>query len=82
MNDDKGKIDAAERTVKIGKKYKHYKGGEYLVLHLAKHSKTGEELVIYQAMYGERGIWARPLAMFLERVMVDRKMVERFGELS
>ncbi|MDK2799182.1 MAG: hypothetical protein PWQ70_801 [Clostridiales bacterium] len=68
------------RTVKTGKKYRHFKGNEYLVLHLAKHSETLEDLVVYQAMYGEQGIWVRPLAMFLEQVKVEGKLVNRFEE--
>lgn len=66
----------------VGKKFKHYKGKEYLVLHLAKHSETLEDVVVYQALYGERGIWVRPLAMFLEKVMIGGKMIDRFEELS
>jgi hypothetical protein len=69
------------RTVKIGQKYRHFKGNEYLVLYLAKHSETLEELVVYQAMYGEMGIWVRPLKMFLEQVKVEGKLVNRFEEL-
>lgn len=48
--------------------YKHYKGNYYKVLHIAKHSETLEPLVVYQALYGEKGIWVRPLPMFLEKV--------------
>lgn len=70
------------RNIKIGKKYRHFKGNEYLVLHVAKHSETLEELVVYQALYGERGIWVRPLAMFLEQVEVNGKRVNRFEEIS
>lgn len=66
----------------IGKKYRHYKGNEYLVLHLAKHTETMEDHVVYQDLYGEMGIWVRPLAMFLEKVMIDGKMVNRFEELN
>ena len=68
------------RALKIGKKYKHYKGNEYLVLHLAKHSETEENLVVYQALYGERGIWVRPLDMFLEQIEINGKRINRFDE--
>lgn len=71
-----------QRTLAEGKKYRHYKGKDYLVLYQAKHSETLEDLVVYQALYGERGIWVRPLEMFLEDVEVDGKLVERFKELD
>ena len=32
-------------------KYRHFKGGEYEVLHLAKDSETLETLVVYKALY-------------------------------
>lgn len=67
-------------TIKVGKKYKHFKGNEYLVLHLAKHSETLEDLVVYRALYGEQGIWVRPLTMFLEQVEVGGNLVNRFEE--
>lgn len=67
-----------ERKIEIGKKYRHFKGNEYLVLHLAKHSETLEEMVVYQALYGERGIWVRPLDMFLGQKEVNGQMVNRF----
>lgn len=70
----------SQRTINLGKKYLHFKGKEYLVLHLAKHSETLEDLVVYQALYGERGIWVRPVAMFLEQVMFEGKLVNRFEE--
>lgn len=69
-------------NLKIGKKYKHFKGNEYLVLHIAKHTETEEELVVYKALYGEYGIWVRPLDMFLEEVEVDGEMVKRFSEVE
>jgi hypothetical protein len=71
-----------QRTLAEGKKYRHYKGKDYLVLYQAKHSETLEDLVVYQALYGERGIWVRPLEMFLEDVEVNGKLVERFKELD
>jgi hypothetical protein len=71
-----------QRTLAEGKKYRHYKGKDYLVLYQAKHSETLEDLVVYQALYGERGIWVRPLEMFLEDVEVNGELVERFKELD
>ena len=65
-------------TVAINGLYEHYKGLYYKVLAIARHSETLEELVVYQAQYGEKGIWVRPLAMFLENVTIDGKSQPRF----
>lgn len=58
--------------------YQHYKGNLYRLLDVALHSETLEELVVYQALYGERVIWVRPLAMFFESVECNGKTVPRF----
>ncbi len=58
--------------------YRHFKGGRYEVIAIAKHSETLEEMVVYQQQYGEEGIWVRPLHMFLETVEVEGKVVPRF----
>jgi len=63
-------------------RYEHYKGGSYEVLHLATHSETEEQLVVYRALYGEQGVWVRPLAMFTESVEVVGVEVPRFRRLS
>ena len=66
--------------VQIGGMYRHYKGNQYKVLHVARHTETEEALVIYQALYGEYDIWARPLDMFLETVILpDGSVVPRFA---
>jgi len=59
-------------------RYRHYKGNEYRVLGVAQHSETGERLVVYQALYGERGWWVRPLAMWSESVKVADQTRPRF----
>lgn len=66
------------RTLKTDTIYEHYKGQLYKVIYLARHSETREELVVYQALYGEKGIWVRPLSMFLERLNIEGKYVQRF----
>jgi len=58
--------------------YRHFKGNEYKVIGIAKHSETQEELVVYQALYGEHGLWVRPLKMFTEEVEKDGYKGPRF----
>ncbi len=58
--------------------YRHYKGKTYKVLGVAKHSETEDKLVVYQALYGERGLWVRPLDMFMETVQCQGQEVQRF----
>ena len=62
--------------------YRHYKGNNYTVIGVARHSETDEELVVYRPEYGERGLWVRPKAMFLESVEVDGEPVPRFDYLG
>ncbi|MGN2251092.1 DUF1653 domain-containing protein [Frateuria sp. GZRe14] len=59
--------------------YRHYKGQRYEVLGIARHSETLEELVVYRALYGEHGLWVRPMAMFSETVTIDGEPVPRFA---
>lgn len=60
-------------------KYRHYKGAEYEVIGVGTHSETGEPLVAYRALYGERGLWFRPLEMFTSMVTVDACEQPRFA---
>lgn len=62
--------------------YRHYKGNEYRLIGVATHSETEEPLVIYQGLYEGGGLWARPLAMFLDTVVVDGIEQPRFTLVS
>lgn len=59
-------------------RYRHYKGGEYQVLDVAQHSETEEFLVVYRALYGDCGLWVRPLDMFRGDVLVAGSWQPRF----
>lgn len=64
-------------TIKPGR-YRHFKGKEYEVLGVARHSETEEELVVYRALYGDFGLWVRPVSMWNEAVERDGKTFRRF----
>ena len=58
--------------------YRHFKGNDYELLHIARHSETQEAMVVYRALYGEGGVWVRPLAMWAEPVSRDGYSGPRF----
>jgi hypothetical protein len=62
--------------------YRHYKGLMYEVLGTARHSETLEPMTLYRALYGERGLWIRPAAMFGEHVVIDGVRQPRFAWVS
>lgn len=57
--------------------YRHFKGGLYEVIGVAKHSETLEELVIYKSLQ-DQSFWVRPLSMWNERIEKDGKIYVRF----
>ncbi len=63
--------------------YKHYKGNLYEVIGIARHSESLEELVVYKATYQKEGenLWVRPLAMFIETVVIDGVEKKRFEKI-
>lgn len=56
-------------------RYRHYKGREYQVIGVGRHSETLEPVVVYRALYGDRGLWVRPAAMFTEMVAAPNSSV-------
>ena len=60
------------RTVEKGATYRHFKGNHYKVIEIAKNTETNEMMVVYQALYGDYGIFVRPLDMFLSEVDHDK----------
>lgn len=64
-------------SIKKGR-YRHFKGGEYRVIGIARHSETLEEMVVYEALYGEGGLWVRPASMWNEEIERDGKKFKRF----
>ncbi len=61
--------------------YRHYKGMLYEVIDTVRHSETLEPMTLYRALYGERGLWVRPAAMFQERIAIDGVLRPRFAAL-
>ena len=61
-----------QKIPQAGDIYRHFKGNRYQVIAIAQHSETGELLVIYRALYGDGGVFARPLTMFIEKLDKSR----------
>ena len=66
----------------MNKFYRHFKGGIYKFVGIARDSESQKEMVVYQAVYGERQMWVRPKEMFFGEVVRDGKRMLRFQELS
>ena len=69
-------------SLKIGGRYRHFKGREYRVLAVASDSETCEPMVVYQQLYGDEGLWVRPVAMFTEYVFREGCWIPRFAPVE
>ena len=63
-------------------RYRHYKGGLYEVVDTVRHSESLEPMTLYRALYGEKGLWVRPAAMFLEDVDIENVRQRRFSRIE
>ncbi len=59
--------------------YRHYKGLMYEVVGTVRHSESLEPMTLYRALYGDKGLWVRPAAMFNEEVDINGVRQARFA---
>lgn len=62
-----------KRELEIGQYYRHFKNHWYKIICIAKHTEMDQYLAIYSPLYGNKGIFARPLDMFLEEVPKEKE---------
>jgi hypothetical protein len=73
--------EEALQAIPVGK-YRHFKGNDYEVMHIARHSEDGTPVVVYRALYGDYGIWVRPAEMWNETVTRDGVTYKRFTRIG
>lgn len=61
----------ADKDLKVGGIYRHFKGGMYIVRGTAEHTETGKAFVVYEdAVSGK--LWVRPYGSFVSRVEIKK----------
>lgn len=71
MNDNRMNVQRQVDLMKgaiVGFRYRHFKGGVYIVTDIAVHSETEEPMVIYRNFDNPKLVWCRPMSMFLSEV--------------
>ncbi len=63
-------------------RYRHYKGGDYEVVGVARHSESLAPMIVYRPLAGDGSLWVRPFDMFFERVTIDGVEQPRFAPLD
>jgi len=66
--------------VKVGEKYRHFKGGEYEIVSVAEDSGNLKKRVVYRALYDGR-VWVRDLGEFCGFKEVDGERIKRFEKI-
>jgi len=70
------------QPLRVGGRYRHFKGREYRVLGVALDSETCEPMVVYQQLYGDKSLWVRPVTMFTEYVLREECWIPRFAPVE
>jgi hypothetical protein len=81
MNGSAHPLNSSEQALVQPGLYRHYKGNLYEVLGIVMHSETEELLVLYRALYGERKLWVRPQALFVQKVYINGTSFPRFEQV-
>lgn len=69
--------EEAKESIRPGR-YRHFKGGEYEVIGIARHSEDESPMVVYRPLYNDSGLWVRPADMWNEIVVRDGRTYTRF----
>jgi len=67
--------------IKIGAKYRHFKGIIVQVLMIAKDSDTLEDMVVYQEL-SDDSVWVRPAAQWFDQIIRPGIDTPRFVEVE
>lgn len=66
--------------------YKHFKGGTYRIIDVAKNSETLEDTIIYKSLYTgnfpKGQLWTRPLKEFAGYKTINNKRIKRFTKIK
>ena len=73
--------EEAKENIRPGR-YRHFKGGEYEVLGIARHSEDESPMVVYRPLYNASGLWVRPADMWNEIVVRDGRTYTRFLQVE
>lgn len=74
-------VELTPEPVGLGR-YRHFKGGEYEVIGIAKDSETEKQVVVYKALYGEGQLWVRDKDNFEQIIERDGQKLRRFTRIN
>jgi hypothetical protein len=77
MMDEMAEAPFTEVRLEPGR-YRHFKGGEYVVLSVGRHTERDEMVVVYSSVDDPKTIWVRPIEMFAGQVEQPEGTFPRF----